>query len=114
MSVSARAVDRRAALGGVVGVEIAGRAGHFDPPPADQRRQPAQQVDRRDHRAALAVHARQTAAARGVRPWPHSQTFVAGSLPCLRGARRSPDGRRNSATLSLISWLSTSLPGPRG
>ena len=50
--------DRIAALGGVVGVGVAGRPGHFDPPPTDQRRQAAQQVDGGDHRALRSVSCR--------------------------------------------------------
>ena len=101
-SVVGEGVDRVAALGGVVGVEIAGRAGHFDPLPADQRGQAAQQIDGRDHRAALAVQLRRTACSAGVRPWPHSQMFVAGSLPCWRRATFTGWSAK-SATLSLIS-----------
>ena len=46
--------DRRPPLGGVVGVEIAGRPRHLEALPAGQRRQAPQQIDRRDHRRARA------------------------------------------------------------
>ena len=55
MSVESRASIARLALGGVVGVEIAGRAGHFDPVPADEGGQAAEQIDGGDHLAAFAV-----------------------------------------------------------
>ena len=47
--------DRRPALRGVVGIEIAGSTGHLQPLPAGERRQPTEQIDRRDHRAIRAI-----------------------------------------------------------
>ncbi len=40
MSVVEQGVDGVASLGGVVGIEVAGRAGHFDALPTDQRARP--------------------------------------------------------------------------
>ena len=57
--------DRRPALRGVVGVEIAGGTLHLQPLPAGERGQPAEQVDGRDHRAIRAVFLRERLHRRG-------------------------------------------------
>ena len=79
-------LDRVAPLGGVIGVEIAGGARHFDASPAHQRRQPAQQIDGRDHRALLAIQLRRTAARRRAALAP--QPDVRGRQLALAGGVR--------------------------
>ena len=69
------------ALGGVVGVEVAGRAGHVDARPAEQHADAADQVHGADDRAALAVDLAANGFSAGARPWPQSQICVAGRLP---------------------------------
>ena len=55
MSWSSSASIAVAALGGVVGVEVAGRARHVDPVPAGEHADAADQVDGRDDRPLQAV-----------------------------------------------------------
>ena len=47
--------DRGTTFGGIVSVKVAGRSGHVDPRPAEQRADAADQIDRRHERAAGAV-----------------------------------------------------------
>ena len=52
----AERLDRVLPLGRVVGVEVAGRAGHVDAVPAEQHADAADQIDRGDDRPVVAVH----------------------------------------------------------
>ena len=53
-STSPSVFDRVTPLRGVISVDVAGRTGHVDDPPAQQPSQSAEQIDGRDHRSGLA------------------------------------------------------------
>ena len=78
-------LDGISPLGGIVGIEVTRSAGHVDSSPTDQFGQAAEQIDGGDHRAANAVKLFERLQL-GELPWPHSQTFVTGSLPAFRRA----------------------------
>ena len=62
--------DPGAALGGVIGVEVAGRPGHVDPRPAEQDADAADQIDGRDDRPARPVGVRERRHPRGLAEAP--------------------------------------------
>ena len=76
---------RRSALGGVVGVEIAGGAGHVDALPAEQHADAAHQIDGADDRALLAVNLGERPK-RGARPGPRARSAWPASCPRWRRA----------------------------
>ena len=79
--------DGGAALGGVIGIEIARRAGHVDALPAEQHADAAHQIDGADDRPASCRISRRTVSSDGARPWPQSQICVARACPFARRAR---------------------------
>ena len=103
-------LDGVPALGGVVGVEVAGGARHGDVLPAQKRRQAAKQVDGRDHRA---LHAEAALKVLQRRTFPQApQPDVAGGVfapgPWFSGVSRQ------TGTLWSINCRRKSLPGPEG
>ncbi len=67
--------DGIAAFSGIIGVEIAGGARHFDPPPADERRQPAQQIDAGNHGPLPAVELGERRQSRSARRVPKTMRW---------------------------------------
>ena len=114
-------------LGGVVGVEVAGRAGDVDPVPAGEHADAADQVDRRDDRALQAVQLAERRQARGLALAPEPDRVgrpLPGRDPGLvdRMVRRRPATPASSARAaarepvpagrwSAAGWSGTSCGG---